>query len=66
MSHGRGELRHSGALSYYTFGAGSAPASATSNQHGPDSIRFYTDQTVTSRWPSGTKEGAELVIPTMR
>ena len=37
------------------------------NQHGPDSIRFYTrTKTVTARWPSGVKEGAEFVIPTMR
>jgi malonate-semialdehyde dehydrogenase (acetylating)/methylmalonate-semialdehyde dehydrogenase len=36
------------------------------NQHGPDSIRFYTKtKTVTSRWPSGVKEGAEFSIPTM-
>ena len=36
------------------------------NQHGPDAIRFYTKtKTVTSRWPSGVKEGAEFSIPTM-
>ena len=36
------------------------------NQHGPDAFRFYTKtKTVTSRWPSGVKEGAEFVIPTM-
>ena len=36
------------------------------NQHGPDSIRFYTKtKTVTSRWPSGVKDGAEFSIPTM-
>jgi malonate-semialdehyde dehydrogenase (acetylating)/methylmalonate-semialdehyde dehydrogenase len=34
---------------------------------GPDSIRFYTKtKTVTSRWPSGIKQGAEFVIPTMK
>ena len=37
------------------------------NQHGPDSIRFYTKtKTVTARWPSGIKEGAQFAIPTMR
>ena len=37
------------------------------NQHGPDAVRFYTKtKTVTSRWPSGIKEGAEFVIPTMK
>jgi malonate-semialdehyde dehydrogenase (acetylating)/methylmalonate-semialdehyde dehydrogenase len=31
------------------------------NQHGPDSFRFYTrTKTITSRWPSGIKEGASL------
>ena len=29
--------------------------------------RFYTKtKTITSRWPTGTKEGAEFVIPTMK
>ena len=36
------------------------------NQHGPDSIRFYTrTKTVTARWPSGIKDGAQFSIPTM-
>ena len=30
-------------------------------------IQFYTKvKTVTSRWPSGIKDGAEFVIPTMK
>jgi malonate-semialdehyde dehydrogenase (acetylating)/methylmalonate-semialdehyde dehydrogenase len=30
-------------------------------------VRFYTKtKTVTSRWPSGVKEGAEFSIPTMK
>ena len=34
---------------------------------GPASIQFYTKvKTVTERWPSGIKDGAEFVIPTMR
>jgi malonate-semialdehyde dehydrogenase (acetylating) / methylmalonate-semialdehyde dehydrogenase len=33
----------------------------------PDSIRFYTKtKTMTSRWPSGIKDGAEFVMPTMK
>jgi malonate-semialdehyde dehydrogenase (acetylating)/methylmalonate-semialdehyde dehydrogenase len=32
----------------------------------PDGFKFYTrTKTVTARWPSGIKEGAEFVIPTM-
>jgi malonate-semialdehyde dehydrogenase (acetylating)/methylmalonate-semialdehyde dehydrogenase len=54
-------------LAYYTFGGWKRSGFGDLNQHGPDSIRFYTKtKTVTARWPSGTKEGAEFVIPTMR
>jgi malonate-semialdehyde dehydrogenase (acetylating) / methylmalonate-semialdehyde dehydrogenase len=54
-------------LAYHTFGGWKRSGFGDLNQHGPDSIRFYTKtKTVTSRWPSGTKEGAEFVIPTMR
>src|SRR5881397_3345940 len=54
-------------LAYYTFGGWKRSGFGDLNQHGPDSIRFYTKtKTVTARWPSGTKEGAEFVIPTMK
>jgi malonate-semialdehyde dehydrogenase (acetylating) / methylmalonate-semialdehyde dehydrogenase len=54
-------------LSYYTFGGWKRSGFGDLNQHGPDSIRFYTrTKTVTARWPSGVKEGAEFVIPTMK
>jgi malonate-semialdehyde dehydrogenase (acetylating)/methylmalonate-semialdehyde dehydrogenase len=54
-------------LAYHTFGGWKRSGFGDLNQHGPDSIRFYTKtKTVTSRWPSGIKEGAEFVIPTMR
>jgi len=53
-------------IAYYTFGGWKRSGYGDLNQHGPDSIRFYTKtKTVTSRWPSGVKEGAEFVIPTM-
>jgi malonate-semialdehyde dehydrogenase (acetylating) / methylmalonate-semialdehyde dehydrogenase len=54
-------------LAYHTFGGWKRSGFGDLNQHGPDSIRFYTKtKTVTARWPSGTKEGAEFTIPTMR
>ena len=54
-------------LSYYTFGGWKQSGFGDLNQHGPDAIRFYTKtKTVTARWPSGTKEGAEFIIPTMK
>ncbi|MDN2567015.1 CoA-acylating methylmalonate-semialdehyde dehydrogenase [Aquibium sp. A9E412] len=53
-------------IAYYTFGGWKASAFGDLNQHGPDAFRFYTKtKTVTSRWPSGVKEGAEFVLPTM-
>ena len=53
-------------LAYHTFGGWKRSGFGDLNQHGPDSIRFYTrTKTVTSRWPSGVKEGAEFSIPTM-
>ncbi|WP_445502106.1 CoA-acylating methylmalonate-semialdehyde dehydrogenase [Microvirga sp. G4-2] len=54
-------------IAYYTFGGWKASGFGDLNQHGPDAIRFYTKtKTVTSRWPSGIKEGAEFSIPTMK
>ncbi len=54
-------------IAYYTFGGWKKSGFGDLNQHGPDSIRFYTKtKTVTSRWPSGVKEGAEFSIPLMK
>ena len=54
-------------LAYHTFGGWKRSGFGDLNQHGPDAIRFYTKtKTVTARWPSGVKEGAEFVIPTMQ
>ena len=48
-------------LGYHTFGGWKKSAFGDLNQHGPDSFRFYTrTKTVTSRWPSGLKEGGEF------
>ena len=54
-------------LAYYTFGGWKRSGFGDLNQHGPDSVRFYTKtKTVTSRWPSGVKGGAEFAIPVMK
>jgi malonate-semialdehyde dehydrogenase (acetylating) / methylmalonate-semialdehyde dehydrogenase len=53
-------------LAHYTFGGWKRSGFGDLNQFGPDAFRFYTKtKTVTSRWPSGVKEGASFVIPTM-
>ncbi|MEM6945024.1 MAG: CoA-acylating methylmalonate-semialdehyde dehydrogenase, partial [Pseudomonadota bacterium] len=53
-------------LAYHTFGGWKKSAFGDLNQHGPDAFKFYTrTKTVTARWPSGVKEGAEFSIPVM-
>lgn len=53
-------------LAYHSFGGWKASAFGDLNQHGLDSIKFWTrTKTVTARWPSGIKDGAELQMPTM-
>ncbi|WP_392897295.1 CoA-acylating methylmalonate-semialdehyde dehydrogenase [Streptomyces sp. LN699] len=53
-------------VAYHTFGGWKRSGFGDLNQHGPDSIRFHTrTKTVTTRWPSGVKEGASFTIPTM-
>jgi malonate-semialdehyde dehydrogenase (acetylating)/methylmalonate-semialdehyde dehydrogenase len=51
-------------LAYYGFGGWKRSVFGDLNQHGPDSIKFWTrTKTVTARWPSGIKSGAEFSMP---
>jgi malonate-semialdehyde dehydrogenase (acetylating)/methylmalonate-semialdehyde dehydrogenase len=51
-------------IAYYTFGGWKASGFGDLNQHGPDAFRFYTKtKTVTTRWPSGIRQGASFVMP---
>ena len=51
-------------IAYYTFGGWKASGFGDLNQHGTDGLKFYTKtKTVTTRWPSGAKEGASFVMP---
>ena len=53
-------------LAYHTFGGWKRSAFGDTNQHGPEGVKFWTKiKTVTSRWPTGVKEGSSFVIPTM-
>ncbi|WP_333742908.1 CoA-acylating methylmalonate-semialdehyde dehydrogenase [Streptomyces ardesiacus] len=53
-------------VAYHTFGGWKRSGFGDLNQHGPDAVRFYTrTKTVTSRWPTGLREGASFTIPTM-
>jgi len=53
-------------LAYHTFGGWKKSGFGDLNQDGPDGFRFYTrTKTVTSRWPSGLKEGGEFHFKAM-
>ncbi|MCW4116061.1 CoA-acylating methylmalonate-semialdehyde dehydrogenase [Aurantimonas sp. MSK8Z-1] len=54
-------------LAYHSFGGWKRSSFGDLNQHGPDSIKFWTrTKTITARWPSGIKSGAEFSMPVMR
>lgn len=51
-------------IAYYTFGGWKASGFGDLNQHGTDGLKFYTKtKTVTTRWPSGVREGARFTMP---
>ncbi|WP_082943370.1 CoA-acylating methylmalonate-semialdehyde dehydrogenase [Kocuria sp. ICS0012] len=51
-------------IAYCTFGGWKASGFGDLNQHGTDGLKFYTKtKTVTTRWPSGAKEGSSFVMP---
>ncbi len=53
-------------IAYHTFGGWKRSGFGDLNQHGPDSIRFYTrTKTVTSRWPQPGDSVASFVMPQM-
>lgn len=53
-------------LAYHTFGGWKKSMFGDLNQHGTDAFKFFTrTKTITSRWPSGIKEGGEFSIPIM-
>ena len=50
----------------YTFGGWKQSGFGDLGQYGADGFRFYSKtKTVTSRWPSGIREGASFSIPTV-
>jgi malonate-semialdehyde dehydrogenase (acetylating) / methylmalonate-semialdehyde dehydrogenase len=53
-------------VAYHSFGGWKRSMFGDLNQYGTDSVRFFTlTKTVTSRWPSGVREGVSFTIPTM-
>ena len=52
---------------YHSFGGWKRSLFGDHHMHGPEGVRFYTRlKAVTSRWPSGIREGADFSIPQTR
>ncbi len=54
-------------MAFHSFGGWKRSLFGDHYVHGPEGVRFYTHlKTVTTRWPTGIRKGAEFVMPTMR
>jgi malonate-semialdehyde dehydrogenase (acetylating) / methylmalonate-semialdehyde dehydrogenase len=52
---------------YHSFGGWKRSLFGDHHMHGPEGVRFYTRlKTVTSRWPTGIRRGADLGFPQTR
>ena len=53
-------------VAYYSFGGWKNSIFGGHNAYGMEAVRFYTKvKTVTSKWPQGIWQGAELKMPTL-
>jgi len=53
-------------LAFHSFGGWKRSLFGDMSVHGEEGVRFYTRlKTVTSRWPSGIRAGAQFTMPTM-
>jgi malonate-semialdehyde dehydrogenase (acetylating)/methylmalonate-semialdehyde dehydrogenase len=54
-------------VAYHSFGGWKRSLFGDHHMHGPEGVRFFTKlKTVTARWPSGIRTGAEFTIPTLK
>jgi malonate-semialdehyde dehydrogenase (acetylating)/methylmalonate-semialdehyde dehydrogenase len=54
-------------MAFHSFGGWKSSLFGDHHMHGPEGVRFYTKlKTITSRWPTGIRAGADFVMPTMR
>jgi malonate-semialdehyde dehydrogenase (acetylating)/methylmalonate-semialdehyde dehydrogenase len=53
-------------MAFHSFGGWKASLFGDHHMHGMEGVRFYTRlKTVTTRWPTGIREGADFSMPTM-
>jgi malonate-semialdehyde dehydrogenase (acetylating)/methylmalonate-semialdehyde dehydrogenase len=65
--HGRDQRADPVPMAFHSFGGWKASLFGDHHMHGPEGVRFYTKlKTITSRWPTGIRKGADFVMPTMR
>ena len=54
-------------MAFHSFGGWKRSLFGDHYAYGPEGVRFYSHlKTVTSRWPTGIRAGAEFVMPTMK
>ncbi len=53
-------------MAFHSFGGWKNSLFGDHHMHGPEGVRFYTKlKTITTRWPTGIRSGADFVMPTM-
>ena len=53
-------------MAFHSFGGWKRSLFGDHHMHGPEGVRFYTKlKTMTARWPTGIRAGADFSIPTM-
>jgi len=54
-------------MAFHSFGGWKDSLFGDHHMHGPEGVRFYTKlKTITTRWPTGIRSGADFVMPTMK
>jgi malonate-semialdehyde dehydrogenase (acetylating)/methylmalonate-semialdehyde dehydrogenase len=54
-------------MAFHSFGGWKRSLFGDHFMYGPEGVRFFTHlKTITSRWPTGIRSGAEFVMPTMK
>ena len=54
-------------MAFHSFGGWKASLFGDHHMHGPEGVRFYPKlKTITTRWPTGMRNGADFVMPTMK
>jgi malonate-semialdehyde dehydrogenase (acetylating)/methylmalonate-semialdehyde dehydrogenase len=54
-------------MAFHSFGGWKRSLFGPLHMHGSDGVRFYTRlKTITARWPTGIRTGAEFSMPTMK